>query len=83
MQVIQAILKDEADDTQVALLYANQTPDDILLHAELQQLARDPRLKVWYTGENGRVMPLLYSSLMCIIEPHPPPHENPFIFLHA
>ena len=50
MQVIQAILKDEADDTQVALLYANQTPDDILLHAELEQLARDPRLRVWYTG---------------------------------
>ena len=49
-QVIKAVLKQADDDTQLALLYANQSPDDILLFEELQSLARDPRFRVWYTG---------------------------------
>lgn len=48
--MIQALLKDRGDDTEVALLYANQSPDDILLLEELQEMAKDPRVKVWYTG---------------------------------
>ena len=55
-QVIQAILKDRADETEVALLYANQSPDDILLHAELQQMAAHPRFRVWYTGEAAHLL---------------------------
>lgn len=54
-QVIQAILKDKGDETEVALLYANQSPDDILLHAELQQMATHPRVKVWYTGQASQL----------------------------
>ena len=49
-QVIKAVLKQADDETQLALLYANQSPDDILLFEELQSLAEDPRLRVWYTG---------------------------------
>ena len=49
-QVIKAVLKDADDKTELALLYANQTPDDILLFDELQELAADPRLRVHYTG---------------------------------
>lgn len=48
--MIKAVLKDAEDDTQLSLLYANQSPDDILLFDELQQMAKDPRFKVWYTG---------------------------------
>lgn len=50
-QVIKAVLKQADDETQLALLYANQSPDDILLFEELQEMARDPRLKIWYTGK--------------------------------
>lgn len=49
-QVIKAVLKDADDKTELALLYANQTPDDILLFDELQALAADPRLRIHYTG---------------------------------
>ena len=45
------MLKDAEDDTQLSLLYANQSPDDILLFDELQEMTKDPRLKIWYTGE--------------------------------
>jgi NAD(P)H-flavin reductase len=49
-QVIKAVLKNSNDKTQMALLYANQSPDDILLREELDALAAaDSRFKVWYT----------------------------------
>ena len=34
-QVIKAVLKNPDDDTQLSLLYANQSPDDILLFEHL------------------------------------------------
>jgi NAD(P)H-flavin reductase len=49
-QVIKAVLKNSDDKTEMALLYANQSPDDILLREELDALAaEDSRFKVWYT----------------------------------
>lgn len=55
-QVMQAILKDSDDDTEMYLVYANRTEDDILLQEELDSWAeKDPRLKVWYVvGESKR-----------------------------
>jgi NAD(P)H-flavin reductase len=50
-QVIQAVLKNSEDSTQLSLLYANVSPDDILLRDELDALAAaHPNFKVWYTG---------------------------------
>jgi cytochrome-b5 reductase len=49
LQVLRAILKDSDDKTEVGLLFANQTEDDILLRAELEECAKDPRVKIWYT----------------------------------
>lgn len=51
LQVMSAILKDAADPTQISLIYANQTPDDILVRDELEALAKQhpTRLKLWYT----------------------------------
>ncbi|CAN0900904.1 NADH-cytochrome b5 reductase-like protein [Linum grandiflorum] len=53
LQVIEAILKNPDDNTQVSLLYANVSPDDILLKQKLDYLAtRHPNLKVFYTVDN-------------------------------
>ncbi|GLU09747.1 hypothetical protein SLE2022_265900 [Rubroshorea leprosula] len=53
LQVIEAILKNPDDNTQVSLLYANISPDDILLKQKLDILATShPNLKVFYTVDN-------------------------------
>ncbi|KAL2479679.1 NADH-cytochrome b5 reductase-like protein [Abeliophyllum distichum] len=53
LQIIDAILKNPDDNTQVTLLYANVSPDDILLKKKLDVLAaRHPNLKVFYTVDN-------------------------------
>ena len=57
LQVIKAVLRDPDDKTELALLYANQTPDDILLFDELQALAADPRLRIHYTGVRPQAVP--------------------------
>jgi cytochrome-b5 reductase len=53
-QIIQAIMRDDFDETQVALIFANKTPEDILLRPELDSLASTMqaargKLHVWYT----------------------------------
>mmetsp|Transcript_14041 Transcript_14041/g.34307 ORF Transcript_14041/g.34307 Transcript_14041/m.34307 type:complete len:869 (+) Transcript_14041:220-2826(+) len=50
-QVVREILKDDEDKTEVMLLYANQTPADILLREDLDGWARDhpTRFKCHYT----------------------------------
>jgi len=50
-RVLRAALEDPADRTQFRLLYANRTPQDILLRDELDAWARDhpDRFQVWYT----------------------------------
>ncbi|OAY31665.1 NADH-cytochrome b5 reductase-like protein [Manihot esculenta] len=53
LQVIEAILKNPNDNTQVSLLYANISPDDILLKQKLDFLAAShPNFKVFYTVDN-------------------------------
>ncbi|CAH1428905.1 unnamed protein product [Lactuca virosa] len=49
-QVMQAILKDPEDDTEMYVVYANRTEDDILLRQELDAWAckYNERVKVWY-----------------------------------
>ncbi|CAM0879860.1 unnamed protein product [Alopecurus aequalis] len=48
--VVRAILKNPDDNTQVSLIYANVSPDDILLKKELDRLASSyPNFKVFYT----------------------------------
>lgn len=51
LQLVREVVQDESDPTQMALLFANQTPGDILLRDELDSLARDNphRFKLWYT----------------------------------
>merc|ERR1719238_1123771 len=51
LQVIAAILKDKKDKTEISLLYANQTEDDILVRNMLEDLQKQHpnRFKLWYT----------------------------------
>lgn len=48
LQVLRHILKDPADKTEVWLLFANQTEDDILLRKELEEIP-NTRFHLWYT----------------------------------
>ncbi|KAE8716348.1 Nitrate reductase [Hibiscus syriacus] len=54
-QVIQAILKDPEDETEMYVVYANRTEDDILLKDELDGWAKKKhdRLKVWYVVQES------------------------------
>ncbi|XP_077213361.1 nitrate reductase [NADH]-like [Tasmannia lanceolata] len=53
-QVIQSILKDPTDDTEMYLVYANRTEEDILLREEIDGWAeKNPNLKVWYVISNS------------------------------
>ncbi|XP_015511898.1 NADH-cytochrome b5 reductase 2 isoform X1 [Neodiprion virginianus] len=51
LQLIRQITKDPSDDTQLALLFANQTEKDILLRDELETVAKahPQQFKLWYT----------------------------------
>ena len=51
LQLIAAVFRDVGDDTELALLFANQTEEDILLRDELERIqkANPDRFKIWYT----------------------------------
>jgi nitrate reductase (NAD(P)H) len=53
-QVAQAVLRNSEDHVQVRLLYANQSPSDILMRDTLDRLAEKhpDRFRVWYTVDN-------------------------------
>lgn len=48
MQVIRAVLKNPSDKTELWLIFANQTEEDILLRKELEAIQSD-RFHLWYT----------------------------------
>ncbi|CAJ0939007.1 unnamed protein product, partial [Mesorhabditis belari] len=51
LQIIAAVLKDSTDPVKLALLFANQTEEDILCREELEALesAYPDRFRLWYT----------------------------------
>ena len=51
LQIIKAVMRDPLDMTQMFLIFANQTEDDIFLRNELDLLCRDEkqRFHLWYT----------------------------------
>lgn len=56
LQVVKDILKNPSDKTQVFLLFANQTEEDILLREELEEMAKlnSDRFHVWFTLDRPR-----------------------------
>jgi len=51
LQIIRQVFKDQNDKTDLWLLYANQSADDILLRKELEEVAKEQpnRFHLWYT----------------------------------
>ncbi|GAB2245286.1 hypothetical protein Droror1_Dr00000779 [Drosera rotundifolia] len=68
-QVIQAILVDPEDSTEMHLVYANRSEDDILLRDELDAWSNEHkhRLKVWYVVSNCKKEEWTYS-IGCVSE---------------
>lgn len=62
LQLIRAILRDPHDRTGVSLVYANQTEADILLRGELDECARDGRVRVWHVLSRERPAGWAYST---------------------
>merc|ERR1711915_200006 len=48
LQIAREILKNPADETQINLIFANQTPDDILCDDIITEMSKDARFNVWY-----------------------------------
>eukprot|EP01017_Pseudomicrothorax_dubius_P045193 TRINITY_DN777_c0_g1_i9.p1 TRINITY_DN777_c0_g1~~TRINITY_DN777_c0_g1_i9.p1 ORF type:complete len:321 (+),score=51.26 TRINITY_DN777_c0_g1_i9:105-1067(+) len=48
-QIIKKVADSQDDQTQLYLLFANKTPDDILLREELESFAARGKLKLFYT----------------------------------
>jgi len=67
-QLARAICLDPGDTTEIALLYANRTVKDILLRAELDELAaKYPQFKVWYTvsqAPEGKQWPFFVGRIV-------------------
>jgi Oxidoreductase NAD-binding domain len=89
VSVVRAILKDPKDQTEVWLLFANQTEDDILLRSELEEIANDPvngkRFHLWYTLDRPPAEGWKYSSGfinkdMCAAH-LPPPADDTMLFV--
>jgi len=51
LQLVREVTRDSQDDTKLFLLFANQTPADILLRNELEEMAAQhpDKFKFWYT----------------------------------
>lgn len=59
LQLVRHITRDPADNTKMALIFANQSEKDILLREELEKAAAEfpDQFKLWYTvdrPEEGR-----------------------------
>ncbi|XP_034675158.1 nitrate reductase [NADH]-like [Vitis riparia] len=77
-QIIQAVLNDPGDDTEMYLVYANHTEADILLRERLDDWARkhERRLRVWYVVSKTTSQEWKYSSghiTEDILKEHIPP----------
>jgi len=81
LQLIRQVFKDPADSTELWLLFANQTEEDILLREELEEIAEEhgDRFHLWYTVDRP-AQDWKYSSGFVsaeMIEQHlPPPGEG-------
>jgi cytochrome-b5 reductase len=83
LQVIRAVLKNPEDKTQVSLIFANQTEEDILLRPELEECAKDPRVSVWYTLDRPPAGWKYGSGFICedMIREHLPPASDSTLVL--
>lgn len=82
LQLVRAVFRDPEDKTCLALLFANQTEDDILLRKELEQVEQEhpDRFKLWYTvdkpGEDWQYSQGFINSEMIEQVFFPPASDN-------
>ena len=86
LQVMRAVMRDGGDKTQMSLIFANQTEQDILLRDELEALERDnDNFKLHYTVDRPPAKGWKYDSGFVtaeMIEKHmPPPGKDTQILL--
>jgi cytochrome-b5 reductase len=86
LQVIAAILKDPNDTTEISLLYANQTEDDILVRDMLEDLQKKhpKQFKLWYTVDRPPAKWAYSSGFITdtmIAEHLPGPEEDTLILM--
>lgn len=86
LQLIRQILSDPSDNTEIALLFANQTEADILLRDELESAAANNpgRLRLWYTLDRpseGWTYSTGFVSSEMIAEHLFPPSEDSFVVM--
>ncbi len=48
-QIVQALYEDPTDQTKLHILFSNKSEEDIVMREELEEAAKDPRIKVHYT----------------------------------
>lgn len=85
LQVMNALLDANAN-VKMHLLYANQTPEDILCQDILDRVVKDERVKVWYTVDRvpeGMSWPYSTGFINeAMLRKHmPAPDENTYIFM--
>lgn len=83
LQVIRAVLRDPKDTTEMFLIFANQTEQDIFLRHELEGIPKN-RLHLWYTVDRPtagwKYSSGFVNTAMC--KDHlPPPAEDTLILL--
>jgi len=83
LQVATALLQ-TAQEVEIWLLYANQSPADILCQPELDKIAADPRMHIHYTvdraGDDWKYSVGFINEAMC--RDHlPPPGDSTFVFM--
>ncbi|XP_076304045.1 NADH-cytochrome b5 reductase 3 isoform X2 [Tachypleus tridentatus] len=86
LQLIRQVFKDPEDSTNLFLLFANQTEEDILLRPELEDLAAEhtDQLKLWYTVDRpteGWKYSMGFISAEMIEQHLPAPSENTLILM--
>lgn len=86
LQLVRQILKDPEDKTEVSLLFANQTENDILLRPELEDIAADKKnqFKLWYTLDKPPADWKYSSGFVSdtMIKEHlPPPDDDTLILM--
>jgi len=82
--IIIAILNNPHDKTQVTLLMANNAEEDIIFKAELEEAAKDPRIKVHYTLAKPPINWKGYEGFVdrkMIQETMPEPGNDSFIWV--
>ncbi len=64
LQLIAAVARDPEDETEMALIFANQTEDDILVRDELERIAKEhpKKFKLWYTLDRPPASGWKYST---------------------